>query len=357
MKIGIIGLPQTGKKTLFELLTGVKLISQDSDQKKSFEGIADILDPRFDALVSLYKPKKATRARLAVRLFPKIDATNIREGEIFKDIADMDALCHVVRGFLDDTIYHVDGSVNPARDIDMVNSELILHDLIFIEKRLERIGKGSKKAREEIAKKEEDLLLRFKNQLENGRPLRLAEVSDEEAKIISSYPFLTAKKMIVALNVSDSRIADKNFIEEIKLKYDALGMVIMQLSAKLESEISLLDSADERKEFMQAAGIEEPAINLLSRLCMSAVGLISFFTVGEDEVRQWLVRSGSLAPEAGGTIHTDIQRGFIRAEVIKYDDLINFKSEDAVKKAGKLNVMGKDYQVMDGDIISFRFNV
>lgn len=357
MKIGITGLPQTGKKTLFQLLTGASGVMPAADQKKSVSGVAEIIDPRFDVLESMYAPKKSSRARINIELLPKIEATSIRDGDIFKDIADMDALCHVVRAFADDAIYHVSGSVNPERDIDSVNSELVLHDLLFVEKRLERLEQNKKKSREDQLKNEEELLLRFRAHLENDLPLRVCDISDEEKKIIGSYPFITIKQMIIALNVSDSAMDDTALLNTLSAKYLPQGITLMQICAKLESEIAQLDTAQEKRDFMEAAGIAEPAINLLSRLCMEALGLISFFTVGSDEVKQWLLRRGALAPEAGGVIHTDIQRGFIRAEVIKYDDLTEYGSEDAVKKAGRLHVMGKDYTVQDGDIVNFRFNV
>ncbi len=357
MRIGIIGLPQTGKKTLFELLTGAPVPVQPADGKKPVDGVAEIQDGRFDALVNLYTPKKATRARIEIELLPKIDATVIREGSIFRNIAEMDALCHVVRAFRDDAVYHVSGSVDPLRDMDMVNAELILHDLLFIEKRLERIEQGKKKNREEQLKNEEEVLLRFKSHLEKDLPLRTIVISPEEKKIIAGYPFITLKEMIAAVNVSDSDISADAVTADPAGKYGSQGIRLMRISAKLEAEIASLDSAGEKAEFMRDAGINEPAMNLLTRLCMEALGYISFFTVGPDEVKQWLIRRGALAPEAGGAIHTDIQRGFIRAEVIKYADLMEHTSEEAVKKAGRLLVMGKEYTVEDGDIINFRFNV
>ncbi len=356
MKLGIIGLPQVGKKTIFSLLTGTG-VTKSADAQKPAEGVADIMDPRFDALAALYEPKKTVRARLNLELLPDLSADAIREGKIFRNIADTDALCHIVRAFSDDSVYHVSGSVDPGRDIASINSELVLHDLVFIEKRLERIEKEKARQKDDRMKKEEELMLRFKAHLEGEMPLRTLEISPEEQKLISGYPFITTKAMLVALNLSDGEIGSDAMLREFEAKYAAERITFMRISAKLESEIALLDSDAERREFMEAAGIEEPAVNLLSRLCMKALGLISFFTVGKDEVRQWLIRDHTLAPEAGGAIHSDIQRGFIRAEVMKYPDLIDLKSEDEVKKAGKFMLMGKDYRVEDGDIICFRFNV
>ncbi|HOG16565.1 MAG TPA: redox-regulated ATPase YchF [Syntrophales bacterium] len=356
MKIGIIGLPQTGKRTLFGLLTGAR-IDGPFDSAKMPEGVAEILDPRFDRLNALYRPKKETRARLSVQLLPDLDSESIREGKIFRDIAGLDALCHVVRAFRDDSVYHVSGAVDPARDIEFVNAELLLHDLLFIEKRFERMEKDAKRTRAEALKKEAEVLQKFKRHLEADRPLRALAVSAEEGKVVSGYPFITMKSMIVALNVSEGDLTDSGLSGTLAARFQGQGMTIMRISAKLEAEIATLSSAEEREAFLKDAGIEEPALHLLSRLCMDAVGLISFFTVGEDEVRQWLIPKGASAPEAGGAIHSDIQRGFIRAEVIQYGDLMEYGSEEAVKKAGKLSAMGKDYRVADGDIINFRFNV
>lgn len=357
MKVGIIGLPQTGKKRLFQLLTGMKAIHQAADSSKAMTGVAEIHDPRFDVLAGMYNPRKTVRARINIDLLPRLEASAIREGDVFRDIADVDALCHVVRAFSNDAVYHVSGSVNPERDVDSVNAELILHDLLFIEKRFERLEKSKKKGSEEQARREEAILARFREHLEKDRPLRLLDVEEEDGKLIASYPFITLKKMIIALNVSESDLSRSEVLDAMAERCRGDSVDVMQISAELEAEIAALESADERLEFMREAGIREPAVNLLSRLCMHSLGLISFFTVGDDEVRQWLVRDGSLAPEAAGAIHTDMQRGFIRAEVMKYADLSELKSEEAVKKAGRFHVMGRDYVVEDGDIISFRFNV
>jgi GTP-binding protein YchF len=354
MELGIIGLPQTGKKSLFRLLTGT--VPHEIGERTS-TGIADIKDLRFDALVKMYRPKKEVPARINLQLLPKIESDSIREGKIFTDISKMDALCHVVRVFEDDSVYHAGGSVDASRDIDFVNSELIFHDLIFIDKRFERIENSRKKRAETRLDQEEELLNRMKVHLEKDLHLRTFKLSDEEKKLIAGYPFITAKEILIVLNVGDNKIADTSLMDKIRIKISPLSMEVMQVSARLEAEISVLDSEEERLEFMADAGIKEPALNRLSALAMKTLGLISFFTVGKDEVRQWQIRKGSTAPAAAGAIHTDIQRGFIRAEVMKYNDLMEHGTEEEVKKAGKFHVMGKDYLVEDGDIINFRFNV
>ena len=348
MKIGMIGLPQTGKKALFELLTGHKPSENEVASGKPIHGIAEIRDSRFDELVAMYKPKKEVRARIELELLPKIEKDAISKGDIFDDIAEVDALCHVVRAFKDDSIYHVSGSVDPKRDIDAINSELLLHDLIFIEKRFERLDKKVKQTKEEASIKERGLLARLKAHLDKELPLRTLEISADDNKTLTSYPFLTRKEMIIALNVSEDQLKNKPPVE---------GDNIMQVSAKVEAEIAALDSEEERKAFLSDLGIIEPAMNILTRLCLKTLNLISFFTVGQDEVRQWNIRAGSTAAEAAGAIHSDLQKGFIRAELIKLNDLKELGSEDAVKARGKFYLKGKDYIVEDGDILSIRFNV
>ena len=348
MKIGMIGLPQTGKKALFELLTGHKPSENEVASGKPIHGVAEIRDSRFDALVAMYKPKKEVRARIELELLPKIEKDAISKGDIFTDIAEVDALLHVVRAFKDDSIYHTSGSVDPKRDIDAINSELLLHDLIFIEKRFERLDKKVKQTKEEASIKERDLLAGLKAHLDKEMPLRTLEISADDNKMLTSYPFLTRKEMIIALNVSEDQLKDKPPVG---------GDNIMQVSAKVEAEIAALDSEEERKAFLTDLGITEPAMNILTKLCLKTLNLISFFTVGQDEVRQWNIRAGSTAAEAAGAIHSDLQKGFIRAELIKLNDLMKLGSEDAVKAQGKSYLKGKDYIVEDGDVLSIRFNV
>ena len=357
MKIGMIGLPQVGKKTLFELLTRHEPTENELASNKPLKAVAEIKDPRFDKLVEAYKPKKKVRARIDIELLPKLDKDAITKGDIFADINELDAICHVVRAFKEESVYHIEGSVEPKRDINSVNSELILHDLIFIEKRMERLKKEIRQKKEETAVKEKETLAKLKSHLDGAMPLRLLELSGEEKKIISSYPFVTRKKMIIALNVSEGNLSNTELLSQLNNEYQALGIEVMQVSAKVESEISKLESEEERSEFLKELGIEEPAINMLTRLSIKALNLISFFTVGPDEVRQWTIRFGSTAPEAAGAVHSDLQKGFIRAETMKYSDFAAFGSEEKVKEAGKLYLKGKDYVVEDGDILNIRFNV
>lgn len=356
MKVGIIGLPQTGKKTLFQLLTGTE-VSEHGDHNKPHMGVAAIRDPRFDILVSLYEPKKDVQAKIDLALLPKLEREAIAKGDIFKDIVDVDAICHVVRAFDDEAIYHVDGSVDPVRDVESINAELLLHDLVFVETRLERIEAGLKKVKDEKQQKEKVLLEKMKGHLEIEQPLRLMELAPEEDLMIRSYPFITRKQMIIAVNVSEGDLARTDILESLKPLCENEHMEAMQVSAKVEAEIATLESEEEKAEFLQDLGITEPALAQLSGLCIKALGLLSFFTVGKDEVRQWLVRKDSSAPEAAGVIHSDLQRGFIRAEVMKYDELLEHKDEAGLKAVGKLYLKGKEYIVVDGDILNIRFKV
>ncbi|WP_136798665.1 MULTISPECIES: DUF933 domain-containing protein [Desulfosediminicola] len=356
MKAGIVGLPQTGKKTLFQVLTGSEIRDQ-TGAAKPIPGTADITDSRFDTLVSMYNPKKETKARLDLVLLPKIEQETIARGDIFREINDVDAICHIVRAFEDESIYHEAGSVDPIRDVEMVNSELLMHDQIFIEKRIERLETTIKKIKDDKSVKELELLQRMQAHLEGEQPLRLMEFTEDEDLMIRSYPLITRKELILAFNVAEDQLDDTTLLEQVQSICETQKIEAMLVSAQVEAEISQLDSEEEKQEFRQDLGIERPALEILTSLCLKALGRISFFTVGPDEVHQWLVRVNSPAPVAAGAIHSDLQRGFIRAEVIKYDELIEHGSEAELKKVGKFYLQGKDYIVVDGDILNIRFKV
>ncbi|MCZ6765437.1 MAG: DUF933 domain-containing protein [bacterium] len=357
MNIGIIGLPQTGKKTLFELLVGAGSVPVQTDVRKAIRGVADVMDPRFDRLIEMYSPKKKAQARIDIVLPSKIEEGSVSEGDIFRDLADVEVFCHVVRAFEDDAVYHVSGSLDPVRDVDYVNTEFILHDLVFLEKRLERLEKDLSKVKSESGERERDFLRELKKVLDEERPLRRVDIAPKDEKIIRSYPLLSRREMIVVLNVGDEDVADTQRVTEMSQRYAPAGIRIVAVAARLESEIASLETEDEREEFMTEMGVQDTALHRLAGQCVDALGLISFFTVSSDEVRQWFVRKGANAVEAAGKIHSDLARGFIRAEVIKYEDLVEIGSEEKVKAAGKLAVKGKDYIVNDGDTLYIRFNV
>jgi GTP-binding protein YchF len=357
MNIGIIGLPQTGKKTLFELLVGAGSAAHHAEPKKTLRGVADVQDPRFGRFVDLYGPKKQTRARIDVLLPPRIEEKAISEGDIFRDLSEVEAFCHVVRLFENDAVYHSSGSIDPKRDIDFVNAEFILHDLLFIEKRLERLEKDLGKMKDERLAREREVLLQLKGPLESEKPLRTIDIPHEDEKVIRGYPLLSLRAMVIVLNIGEGDVADTTLLDELKSHYEGDGVRCLQIAAQMESEIDALETEEERAEFMEAIGIKDTALHALTEACIDALGLLSFFTVGPNEVRQWFVRRNAHAVEAAGKIHSDLARGFIRAEVIKSTDLFELGSEDKVKNAGKLAIKGRDYIVEDGDILFIRFSV
>jgi len=352
MKLGLVGLPQVGKKTLFELLTG-----QAPGMDRPLPGLADVRDQRFEQLVDLYNPKKRTPAQIDFVMLPDMDTVAERNRELFQHLERVDVICYVARAFEDDTVFHVDGDVNAVRDINTFAEELELGDLIFLEKRLERIEKEvGRKLDPADADKERDLLTRMKDHLEGGKTLVSFDFTEEDERIISSYPFLTRKPVVVVLNVGEGELGDSGQIEQLSQDYADRSFRLISISAQVEQEISQLDD-EEREAFLEDLGIESPAIDRLTLLCYETLGLISFFTVGEDEVRAWTIRDGSRAPQAGRAIHQDIERGFIRSEVMRYQDLIELGSEQKVKEAGKLTQKGKDHVVEDGEIHHFLFKV
>ncbi|MDL2286471.1 YchF family ATPase [Desulfococcaceae bacterium OttesenSCG-928-F15] len=355
MKVGITGLSQSGKKTLFTVLTGIK-IPEGTLVTKGLPGTADILDPRFDKLVSLYEPKKEHPARIDFVLLPKLEKEALAKGSIFQDIADMDAICLVVRAFSDEAVFHEDGSVNALRDLEKISAEFILHDQLFVEKRMERLELALRKIKDENQKKEFSLMQRMQAHLEEERPLRFFELSEEEDGFLKSYPLITRKEMLLVLNIGEDAL-NEEIPGDIQKKCQDLGISPIKICTGMEAEIALLEDPEEKAAFLEDLGIPEPGLGLLTRTALQALGRISFFTVGKDEVRQWLLRKDSPAPKAAGVIHSDLERGFIRAEVMKYDELMALGNENEVKKAGKLAVNGKDYLVQDGDILNIRFKV
>lgn len=356
MKIGIIGLPQVGKKTLFELLTG-QVVEVTGGKQEIKMGAARIRDSRFDALVEMYHPQKISPATLEVVLLPKFDQDEIKSGEFLKAVEKCDALCHVARAFEDESVFHVDGSVNALRDIEKVSDELVISDLILVEKRLERMELDKKKGvATSTAEKEKEVLLRMKELLDENKPLVDFEMNADETKLMSTYQFLTRRAMILVLNVNDDKINDNALLASVRVKYPQAGIKCMQISAKIECELSSLDE-EERKVFLEDLNIEVSALNQLSALCFDALGLICFFTVGTDEVRAWNTKKNSSAPVAAGAIHSDLERGFIRAEIMKSAELIEAQDEMKLKEDGRFMLKGKDYIVEDGDIMHVRFNV
>jgi len=353
MKLGLIGFPQVGKRTLFRLLTGQDL---GQDGQTNAVGLARVRDSRFDKLVDLYEPAKKTPALMEFVLLPDLGDDAEQNAELCKGLEQVDVICHLVRTFVDDTIFHIAGSVDPERDLNALDQELQLGDLLFIEKRLDRLHRerGQKSDAQRNAR-ETDLLNRMQTHLEEGRPLRRFPLGESEEKLIASYPFLTRKPAIVVLNVDEDQLAASP-LQHYREAHAEKDCEWFAVSAKIEAELDQLE-AGERQAFLDDLGLAQPALERLTRLCFETLGSISFFTVGEDEVRAWTIPRNSLAPQAGRAIHTDIERGFIRAEVMRYEDLVELGSEQKVKEAGRLQTRGRDYTVDDGDILHFLFKV
>jgi GTP-binding protein YchF len=357
MKIGLVGLPKSGKTTLFNLLTGSSVATSkyDAGRAELHTGIARVPDPRVDRLTGLFKPKKTTYATFEV-----VDLAGIEKGERgaldAKEFRNADALLHVVRAFTDDAR----GAADPRRDILDLEMELILADLDVVERRLERLEVSIKKQRKEAEVKEQEVLARLKTSLESETALRAVTLTPDDARLLRGFTFLSQKPILHLVNVEEKAIAEGERVTE---RY-SLGEIAARphtrvgwVSAVIEAEIAALEGA-EQQAFLTDLGLAEPAINRVLRECFALLGLVSFFTVGEDEVRAWPIPSGTRAQDAAGAVHSDIARGFIRAEVNGYDELIAAEgSFDTLKKAGRLRLEGKDYLVADGEVCHFRFNV
>jgi len=357
MKIGLVGLPKSGKTSLFNLLTGssVATSSFGTARGEMHAGIARVPDARVGRLTAMFKPKKTTFATFEV-----VDLAGIAKGERqgleAKEFRNADALLHVVRAFPDPA----GTAADPAGDIDDLETELILADLEVVERRLERLEAQLKKKRTDADAHEQAVLLRIKPELESGRSIRALGLGDEESRAIRGFTFLSQKPILHCLNLAEKEIArGKDLAAGFGLEALArrpatrLGWV----SAVIEAEVGQLEGP-EQAAFLADLGLTEPAIGRVLEDCYALLGLISFFTVGEDEVRAWSIPRGTRAQDAAGAIHSDIARGFIRAEVVGYDDLLAVDgSMAAARERGRLRLEGKDYEVKDGEICHFRFNV
>jgi len=362
MKIALIGLPQVGKKTLFSLLTGMSYDQLTSRPSDYAVGTVKVTDPRVDKLVALYKPKKTKYAEIECTLAPAPPKDAKPREQWLGKLKDMDALCHVVRAFEDPAVFHASGSVDALRDIEVMNLELAITDLSLVDLRLERIAQEQKKKPAPERAEEAALLQTLKPYLESGKSLREHPMEESELKRIRSLQFLTLKGMVTALNCGESNFPNPTLLEAAQARITGPANEVCALSAKLEAEVAQIGNPAERAEFLDALGIEEPAVNTLTRLLYKALGYICFFTVGEDEVRAWTIRRGGTALDAAHAIHSDLARGFIRAEVMKGDDLLaagaergsGHAAEVHLKETAKLHLKGKDYVVEDGDIVHVR---
>ena len=361
MKIGLIGLNQTGKTTLFDLLTGRKDGSSSTGGKGSANiGTGLVPDERIDFLSDLYRPKKTTYAKIELTDVAGFSASG--EGhssgaaKFLNDVRPCDALVHVLRAFESGAITHDLGSIDPARDLEAVETEMLFADLEMIEKRLARIRVGKKITKENA--EEIELLERCYSWLEGGGSILEMELSEPERLAIRSFAFLTEKPRLAVVNMDEAQWEAKFWPNRDALTAlcEKLNIPLLELCVEMELEISRLPEED-KQLFMEDMGIEQPGIAVLARAVYGLLGLISFLTTGEDEVRAWTIEKGTNARKAAGKIHSDIERGFIRAEVVKYDSIKELGTMAKVKEKGLFRLEGKEYIVADGDIINFRFNV